>query len=64
MKLSRYGQVLNMVNPHDHREYSVIERSLQKIIGSKKCALDNLSLNFTEVKMTANKVIPENLLCD
>ena len=45
-----------------HRVDSVIESSLPYIIGSKNCAFNNLSVNFTEIIMNASKVIPENLV--
>ena len=43
------------------RADSVMESSLQEILGSKKFALIKLSWKFTEVIMKANKVIHENL---
>ena len=45
-----------------HIVNSVIESSLQEIIGRKNFALVNLSWNFTEVIIKANKVIRENLV--
>ena len=35
---------------------------IREFVGSKNSALNNFSLNFTEVIMNANKVIPENLV--
>ena len=37
-------------------------RSLQEIIGRNFFALINSSLNFTEVIIKANEIIPENLV--
>ena len=42
--------------------YSVIESSLQEIIGSKNFALINLSLNFCETTIYDNKIFLENLV--
>ena len=36
--------------------------SFQEIMGSKNCALINLSWNFIHVIMKANKIIPDNLV--
>ena len=41
---------------YDHRVDSVIESSLREIIGSKKFAVINLSLNFCETTIYDNKV--------
>ena len=43
-------------------DHNVIKSSLQEIIEIKKIALVNLSRNFTEVIIKANKVNPENLV--
>ena len=40
-------------------QLSVIESPLQEIIGTKNLALKNLSWNFSEEIMNADKVIPE-----
>ena len=44
-----------------HIVHSVIESSLQEIIGSKNFALINLSLNFCETTIYDDKVFLENL---
>ena len=46
----------------NHRVDSVIESSLQEIIGRKNFALINLSLNFCETTIYDNKVFLENLV--
>ena len=45
-----------------HRVDSVIESSLWEIIGSKKFALINSSLNVCETTIYDNKVFLENLV--
>ena len=45
-----------------HRVDTVIESSLQEIIGRKFFAPINLNWNFTEVIIKANEIIPENLV--
>ena len=45
-----------------HRVDSVIESSLREIIGRKKIALINLSLNFCETTIYDNKVFLENII--
>ena len=47
-----------------HRVDSVIESSLQEIIGIKNFALINLSLNFCETTIYDNKVFLKNLVAD
>ena len=45
-----------------HRVDSVIESSLREIIGIKKFALINMSLNFCETATYNNKAFIENLV--
>ena len=46
----------------NHRVDSVIESSFQEIIGRNFSALITFNLNFTEVIIKANEIIPESLV--
>ena len=45
-----------------YRVDSDIESSLEEIIGYTNFTLNSFNLNFAEVIMNANKVIPENFV--